>query len=144
MTDLSLYHNTDFRIPISLQPNVVDPGYVKLWIPNLSLKYKRFTPSGCKDIEFSKFEFAANTQLLIPNYFIPRNNWKEMLRYLNKRVKYVSEKIRVITNYTSIVWVRTALNLWKNSGLPRHLFFLNYLIISFNWCGKRECSRKWK
>ena len=31
----------------SLQPNVVDLRYFKLW--NLSLKFQRFTPSGCKE-----------------------------------------------------------------------------------------------
>ena len=28
---------------------------------NLSLKYQRHTPSGCKDIEIIKFRFVANT-----------------------------------------------------------------------------------
>ena len=28
---------------------------------NLSLKYQRFKPSGCKDIEIRKFEFVAKT-----------------------------------------------------------------------------------
>ena len=31
---------------------------------NLSLKYQRFTPSCCKDIQIRKFEFAAKTQFL--------------------------------------------------------------------------------
>ena len=31
---------------------------------NINLKYQRFTPSGCKDIEIRKFEFVANSQLL--------------------------------------------------------------------------------
>ena len=30
----------------------------------LSLKYKRFTPSGCKDIEMIKSEFAIKTHFL--------------------------------------------------------------------------------
>ena len=29
---------------------------------DLSLKYKRITPSGCKDIEIYKFKFLAKTQ----------------------------------------------------------------------------------
>ena len=33
---------------------------------SLSLKYRRFTPSGCKDIEIRKFEFVAKTQFLYP------------------------------------------------------------------------------
>ena len=33
-------------------------NYVRL--SNLSLKYLKFTPSGCKDIGMSKFEFVTN------------------------------------------------------------------------------------
>ena len=29
---------------------------------NLSLKYERFAPLSCKDIEIGKFEFVAKTQ----------------------------------------------------------------------------------
>ena len=31
-----------------------------------SLKYEKFTPSGCKNIRSSKFEFVARTKLLFP------------------------------------------------------------------------------
>ena len=31
---------------------------------NLSLKYQRFAPSGCKDIGIRRFEFVAKTQFL--------------------------------------------------------------------------------
>ena len=31
---------------------------------NVSLKYQRFTSSGCKDIGFTKTEFVAKTQFL--------------------------------------------------------------------------------
>ena len=31
---------------------------------NLSLKYQKFTPSGCKDLGNSKFEFVAQTFML--------------------------------------------------------------------------------
>ena len=31
---------------------------------NLSLKYQKFTPPGCKDIGISKFGVVANTQFL--------------------------------------------------------------------------------
>ena len=36
---------------------------------NLSLKYQRFTPSGCKDIGIKKFEFVAKTQFLSFNCY---------------------------------------------------------------------------
>jgi len=39
---------------------------------NLSLKYQRFTPSGSKDIEITKFDFVVKTQFLyqnLANYF---------------------------------------------------------------------------
>ena len=35
---------------------------------NLSLKYQRFAPSGCKDIGIRRFEFVAKTQVL--NFYI--------------------------------------------------------------------------
>jgi len=31
---------------------------------NLSLKYQRFKPSGCRDIEIRKFKFVTKTQFL--------------------------------------------------------------------------------
>ena len=45
---------------------------------DLSLKYQRFTSSGCKHIGIRKFEFVANTQFLylhekMPILFIARN-----------------------------------------------------------------------
>ena len=57
--------NSEFLIPISLQPNI-NPRHNELYIfvrsNNLSLKYKGVTPKGCKDIGINKFEFAAMTQ----------------------------------------------------------------------------------
>ena len=32
---------------------------------SLSLKYQRFTPSGCKDIGIRKFEFVAKTHFIL-------------------------------------------------------------------------------
>ena len=32
---------------------------------NQSLKYQRYTPAGCKDIEHGTFEFVAKTQFFI-------------------------------------------------------------------------------
>ena len=58
--------NLDFLNPISLQFNVGDLWYFKLWIllDVDSLKYWRFTPSGCKDIGIRKSELVAKTQFL--------------------------------------------------------------------------------
>jgi len=61
---------SNFLTPISLQHNVVDLRYIKLWIlfhqikSNLSLKYERFTPTGCKDIWIIKSEFVVKTHFL--------------------------------------------------------------------------------
>ena len=45
--------NSDFLISISLQPDIVDHRYLNDVEPNkLSLKYQRFTSSGCKDRQF--------------------------------------------------------------------------------------------
>ena len=38
---------------------------------NLSLKYQRFTPSGCKDIEITKFKFVVKTQFLLSSIIRP-------------------------------------------------------------------------
>ena len=37
-------------------------NYVRL--SNASLKYQRFTPSGCRNIGIRQFEFVAKTQFL--------------------------------------------------------------------------------
>ena len=40
--------------------------------PNdIKLKYKRFTPSGCKDIVIRKFEFVSKTQFLCHMVVLP-------------------------------------------------------------------------
>ena len=58
--------NSDFLIPFSLQPNIVDVKTMNSVRSNhLSLKYQRFTPSGYKDIGIRKFEFVAKTQFLL-------------------------------------------------------------------------------
>ena len=54
--------NSDFLIPIYVQPNVFDLRHFKR-SNSLSLKYHRFTPSGSKDIGIRKFEFVKR---LIP------------------------------------------------------------------------------
>ena len=52
--------NSDFLIPIILQPSVVDRSKIFLTMNYvgsilLGLKYQRFTPLGCKDIGIRKF-----------------------------------------------------------------------------------------
>ena len=81
-----------FRPFISQTVNYVGPN-------NLSLKYKRFTPSGYKDIEIRKFEFVTKTQFL----------WWITKKYLNyggqiklkfkfKRSGSTSDKLRSISS----------------------------------------------
>ena len=65
--ELSLCTNSDFLIPKSLKPSVVDlrpqtMDYVRLKSP--SIKYQRCLPSGCTDTEVRKFEFVSKTQIL--------------------------------------------------------------------------------
>ena len=57
--------NSDFLIPISLQPNVVDLRYFKLWIllHQIILVWNIKT-SGSIDIGIRTFEFVAKTQFL--------------------------------------------------------------------------------
>ena len=59
--------NFDFLILISLQSNLVNLRYFKLWIllvDILSLKFWRLNPFGCTDIRIRKFEFGSKTQFL--------------------------------------------------------------------------------
>ena len=52
---------------------------------NVSLKYQRFEPSGCKDIGFENFEFVAKTKFLYS-----KHTFKTCLFFsipLNKRIK---------------------------------------------------------
>ena len=37
---------------------------------SLSLKYQKFTESGCKDIEIRNFEFVTKAQFLWKNYVL--------------------------------------------------------------------------
>ena len=46
---------------------------------SLSLKYQRFTPSGCKDIGVRKYKFVAKTQFLFSDFSFfrtPSQNWR--------------------------------------------------------------------
>ena len=60
--------NSDFLIPISLEPNVVDLRDFKLWIMlDQTIKVwniYRFAPTRCKVKEIWKFEFVAKTEFL--------------------------------------------------------------------------------
>ena len=47
-----------------MQHNVIDTMN-SVRSNNVSLKYQRPTPSGCKDIGIRKFEFVAKTQFLL-------------------------------------------------------------------------------
>ena len=57
-----------FEILISMQPDVVDldiSNYSNsVWSKSLSLKYQKFTPSGCEDIGIRTFKFVGKFQLL--------------------------------------------------------------------------------
>ena len=49
---------------MSLKPNVVDiSNYKFVTLNNLSVKYQRFTRSGCKNIGIRKFGYTVKTQL---------------------------------------------------------------------------------
>ena len=53
--------NIDLAFAFALKSNVVDVRYFKQWILcNLSFKYLRFTPSGCKDIGIRKFKLPLH------------------------------------------------------------------------------------
>ena len=65
-------NNSDFLIPIYLQPNVIDLRYFQtmnsVGSNNLSLKYQRFTTSSSEDIEVLIFDFVPKTQFLYTFY----------------------------------------------------------------------------
>ena len=66
---------------------------------NLSLKYQRFTPSGCTDIGIRIFEFATKTQFLSDslshNIFFKRfnsnlmNTYSFQLKWINNNVMHI-------------------------------------------------------
>ena len=57
--------NSDFLIPISLQPDGVNLQYFKLSSNRIhSLKYQRSPTLNCKDIGIRKSGFVAKTQFL--------------------------------------------------------------------------------
>ena len=56
----SHYYNLATRFPRPLIFQTINSARSN----SLSLKYQRFTPSGCKDIGVRKFKFAAKTQFL--------------------------------------------------------------------------------
>ena len=69
LKQLRFCHKLRFSNSISLQINVVDPGYFKLNMNSsgsnsLSFKYQRFTPSGCKDTKIKKLELLTCDQFL--------------------------------------------------------------------------------
>jgi len=69
--------NSEFLIPISLEPNVVNLWYFKLiiiWSNRIhSLKYLRSTTLESKDKVFKKAEFVAKTHLLLYSMFTTVN-----------------------------------------------------------------------
>ena len=41
-----------------------------VWSYNLSFRFQRFTPHGCKDIAIKKFEFVARTPFLYTKIYM--------------------------------------------------------------------------
>ena len=58
----NLTQTLKYPIPLYTLPDVkLDISYYELYnIKQLSLKYRRFTPSGCKDIEIRKSSMASD------------------------------------------------------------------------------------
>ena len=65
----SLLQTSDYLIPKSLEPNVIDLRFFhkinSVRSNDIHLKYKRFTTSGCKDKGIRKFNFVAKNQFLL-------------------------------------------------------------------------------
>ena len=51
---------------------------ISVRLNNLSFKYERYTPPGCKDKAMRKFEFVVKTPFLL-----------KMLRFFNKNKSYI-------------------------------------------------------
>ena len=64
--------NSDFLITISLEPNVVDSRYFKLWIL-LDQIFRAWNIKGSKDIRVWIFEIVTKTQFLWI-YYLPLRN----------------------------------------------------------------------
>ena len=80
--------NYDFLISISLQSNEIFQTMNSVRQKNLSLKYKKFTPSGGKNIGIRKSAFVTNAQFQweLENYGMCR---------VNRTINYISGLINV-------------------------------------------------
>ena len=56
--------NKNVLIPIFVQHDNVNLGFLELVMFDLSLKYRRLTTFGCKDIGIIKLKFVTKTQFL--------------------------------------------------------------------------------
>ena len=65
--ELSLCHKHEFSHPYIIEAQCRRQIFQTIYsvrLNNLSLKYLRITPSGCKNIGMGKFKFVAKTQFL--------------------------------------------------------------------------------
>ena len=80
----------------------------KLWFPksirsnNLSLKYQRFTPSGCIDIGLRKFDFVVKTQFL----YVERTIFELRLKF-KQRLKFFKFGLRTFNNFAYFGGINT-------------------------------------
>ena len=88
------------------------------WSNNLSFKYQRFTPSGCRDIGIKKVEFETKTQSLCCR------NTCRYRKYYNNNFELEKETVitknnwmgrRYLLNYLNVCNVITKQKVWLDS-----------------------------
>ena len=119
--------NSDFLIPLSFEPYVVNLWYFKLVIfdynSSHSLKCQLSTTLVCKDIGIRKSEFVTKTQFLYDIFCYRRMRWKEEVNFPSRRYFIVSK------------WLITVNHKLQNCFKPIKIYGLrlSWLKASNNW-----------
>ena len=72
--ELSFCHKLKYSYPYILatqcRRSLIFQTFNSVKSKNLSLKYQRFIPTGCRDLEIRKFEVVAKTQFLYVTFLV--------------------------------------------------------------------------
>ena len=60
---------------------------------NLSLKYQRFDPEGCKEIEIRNVEFATKTQFLYVLFYTVQHKLTHLIPKFKSEAEWFSDSV---------------------------------------------------
>ena len=112
-----LYSGNPYRLPNRSEENYKINQNTKELRNNLSLKYQRFTISGCKKIVIRKFEIVAKTQFLCKNLQKIDKNL-----YLKKLITRLNVVFIILTSLQPVFKLLNLLGLNKILHNVFHLF----------------------